>query len=116
MTIIRPSEMPRLWWLCPWSYARTLHRAANALRALCDRQDDLLRGRYTTRPRYSILTHAKDGVPMYYFQDNDCPHDRLAGETRVKHGITLLYDGPTKSYVFEYDAAKAIERLTALNR
>jgi hypothetical protein len=42
MTIIRPHDKPRLWWLFPWSYARTLHTAANALRALCDRQDEVL--------------------------------------------------------------------------
>ena len=39
MTIIRPNAKPALWWLFPWSYARTLHTAANALRALTDRQD-----------------------------------------------------------------------------
>lgn len=42
MTIIRPNTKPPLWWLFPWSYARTLHSAANALRALCDRQDQAL--------------------------------------------------------------------------
>jgi hypothetical protein len=42
MTIIRPHDKPALWWLFPWSYARTLHTAANALRALCDRQDKAL--------------------------------------------------------------------------
>ena len=42
MTIIRPHTKPRLWWLFPWSYARTLHTAANALRALTDRQDEAL--------------------------------------------------------------------------
>ena len=42
MTIIRPDSKPSLWWLFPWSYARTLHTAANALRALCDRQDKAL--------------------------------------------------------------------------
>lgn len=39
MTIIRPHTKPALWWLFPWAYARTLHTAANALRALTDRQD-----------------------------------------------------------------------------
>jgi len=39
MTIIRPDSLPRLWLLFPWSIARTLHTSANALRALCDRQD-----------------------------------------------------------------------------
>ncbi len=42
MTIIRPNAKPALWWLFPWSYARTLHMAANALRAMCDRQDRAL--------------------------------------------------------------------------
>jgi predicted KAP-like P-loop ATPase len=42
MTIIRPNTKPPLWWLFPWSYAQTLHMAANALKALCDRQDDAL--------------------------------------------------------------------------
>jgi len=42
MTIIRPHAKPALWWLFPWSYARTLHTAANALRALSDRQDEAL--------------------------------------------------------------------------
>ena len=42
MTIIRPHTKPPLWWLFPWSYASTLHMAANALRAMCDRQDQAL--------------------------------------------------------------------------
>ena len=42
MTVIKPNTKPRLWWLFPWSYARTLHTSANALRALSDRLDDAL--------------------------------------------------------------------------
>jgi len=42
MTIIRPNTKPPLWWLFPWSYARTLHTAANALKAMTDRQDRVL--------------------------------------------------------------------------
>jgi hypothetical protein len=42
MTIIRPHDKPPLWWLFPWSYASTLHSAANALRSLSDRQDKAL--------------------------------------------------------------------------
>ena len=42
MTIIRPHDKPALWWLFPWSYASTLHTAANALRSLSDRQDKAL--------------------------------------------------------------------------
>jgi len=47
MTIIRPNAKPPLWWLFPWSYARTLHMSANALKAYADRQDqclEILRG------------------------------------------------------------------------
>jgi len=43
MLIIRPDSMPPLWWLFPWSYARQLYRNANALRALCDKQDAIIR-------------------------------------------------------------------------
>ena len=42
MNIIRQNSKPTFWWLFPWSYARTLHMAANALKALSDRQDQAL--------------------------------------------------------------------------
>ena len=42
MITIRPNTKPPLWWLFPWSYARTLHMSANALKAYADRLDDLL--------------------------------------------------------------------------
>ena len=48
MLIVRPHSMPRFWWLCPWAYARQLHRNCNALKALCDKQDDLLRSQANT--------------------------------------------------------------------
>ena len=117
MTIIRPNDKPALWWLFPWSYARTLHTAANALRALCDRQDALLKGKYTTRPRWQIVPHINlaEGVARFYFHDTD-PELYRARETSVLHGKTYLYDGPSKSFVTETDPAKAIERVTALNR
>ena len=41
MTIIRPNKMPAFWWLVPWSYARTLHMSANAVKAYADRLEDL---------------------------------------------------------------------------
>ena len=72
MLIVRPNSMPPLWWLFPWSYAKQLHRNANALKALCDRQDDLLRGKYTTRPRWSIWISGVAGPDRkYLFKDND---------------------------------------------
>ena len=56
MTIIRPHSKPFLWWLFPWSYARILHRAANALRALSDRQHETnaLQASIITEQRYDI--------------------------------------------------------------
>lgn len=117
MTIIRPNAKPALWWLFPWSYARTLHTAANALRALCDRQDALLKGKYTTRPRWVIEHWVCDhGIShRYYFRDTDPDLDR-AKETSVLRGKAFLYDGPSKSFVYETDPAEAIERVTDLNR
>ena len=42
MITIRPNTKPPLWWLFPWSYARTLYMSANALKAYADRLDDIL--------------------------------------------------------------------------
>jgi hypothetical protein len=42
MITIRPHTKPPLWWLFPWSYARTLHISANAVKAYADRLDDIL--------------------------------------------------------------------------
>jgi hypothetical protein len=42
MITIRPNTKPPLWWLFPWSYARTLHMSANALKAYADRLDDII--------------------------------------------------------------------------
>jgi len=39
MNIIRPNTKPPLWWLFPWSYARTLKTALNAMKAYADRAD-----------------------------------------------------------------------------
>ena len=116
MLIIKPDSMPRFWWLVPWAYARQLHRNCVALKALCDRQDDVLRGRYTTRPRWQIVPHINlaEGLAKFYFQDTDPELDR-AKETSVLRGKSFLYDGPSKSFVIETDPAKAIERLSELN-
>ena len=115
MTIIRPHDKPRLWWLFPWSYARTLHTAANALRALCDRQDALLKDKVKTRPRWEIERWEGDYGVRYYFRDTD-PKLHWSNPTVVFHGNTYLYDGASKYFAFETDPAKAIERVTDLNR
>jgi hypothetical protein len=115
MLIIKPDSMPRLWWLFPWSYARQLYHNAQALKALCDRQDDLLRGKYTPRPRWKLLPHdIAEGQTAYYFNDTDSPYYRAKSDSPYR-GKCLLYDGPSKSYVYETDPAKAIARVTELN-
>lgn len=114
MLIVRPDSMPRFWWLYPWSYAKQLHRNCNALRALCDRQDDLLKGKYTTRPRWVIERWEADYGVRYYFHDTE-PKLHWSNPTAVSRGKTYLYDGPSKYFVFETDPAKAISRVTELN-
>ena len=42
MITIRPNTKPPLWWLFPWSYARTLHISANALKAYVDKSDRII--------------------------------------------------------------------------
>ena len=114
MLIIRPNTMPRLWWLFPWSYARQLHRNCTALKALCDKQDDLLQGKYSPRPRWKIEKHESDNGIRYYFFDTDPEFARGSAYADLR-GKSYLYDGPNKQFVFETDPAKAIERLYELN-
>lgn len=115
MLIIKPDSKPSGWWLFPWSYARQLYKNCNALKALCDRQDDLLRGRYTTRPRWKIERWEADYGVRYYFHDTD-PELGRGRPTVVFRGETYLYDPEAKTFAYETDPAKAIERVTDLNR
>lgn len=111
MTINKPDSMPRGWWLFPWSYARQLHRNIKALRALCDRQDDLLRGEYTTRPRWKIVPHTHEGVTRYYFQDTEPCKAEL--QSSLNFGVKMLCDA--NGIVAETDPAKAIDYCDTLN-
>jgi hypothetical protein len=43
MLIVKPDSLPRFWWLYPWTVCRQLHKNAVALKALADRQDDVIR-------------------------------------------------------------------------
>jgi hypothetical protein len=114
MLIIKPNSMPPLWWLFPWSYARQLYRNGQALKALADKQDDLLRGKYTTRPRWEVEQNESDHGVRYYFHDTDPELDR--GKTYAHfRGKSYLYDGPSKCFAYETDPAKAIARVTELN-
>ena len=114
MTIIRPNIMPRLWWLFPWSYARQLHRNCVALKALTDKQDDLLKDKVSTRPRWKIVPNTHEGVTRYYFLDTESYIYGFADAYPVR-GKSFLYDGPSKSFVSETDPAKAIDYCDTLN-
>jgi len=114
MLIVRPDSLPRLWWLFPWSVCRQLHKNAVALRELCDRQDDLLCGKYTTRPRWQVEQNESDHGVRYYFHDTDPELDR--GKTYAHfRGKAYLYDGPNKCFAYETDPAEAITRVNELN-
>ena len=113
MLTIKPDSLPRFWWLFPWTVCRQLHKNAVALKALSDRQDDLLRGAYTNRPRWQIEhSESSDGV-RYYFHDTDPEIDR-AKPNIVFRGKAYLYDGPSKYFAYETDPAK-VTRVTELN-
>ena len=110
MHIIKPDSMPRFWWLVPWSMARQLHRNCNALRALCDRQDDVIRGKTQKRPRWSIFISGLPGPERrYMFKDN-----AYAESGFIKHGNNLMigemlhYDGPNKAFTSFSDPEAAI--------
>ena len=66
MHIIRPDSLPRFWWLFPWSLARQLHRNCSALKALADRQDDVIRGKTHKRLRWSIFISGLPGPSRKY--------------------------------------------------
>jgi len=114
MLTIKSDSMPPLWWLFPWSYARQLYRNANALKALADRQDDLLRSQSSPRPRWAILPNGHKETTRYFFLDTDSQYPAIISP-RLVQGKCLLYDGPSKDFVCETDPAKAIARVTELN-
>ena len=114
MLIIKPNSMPPLWWLFPWSYARQLYRNGQALKALCDKQDDLLKSKASTRQRWAILPHNNLGGMRYFFLDTDSQYPAIISP-RLVQGKCLLYDGPSKDFVYETDPAKAIARVNELN-
>jgi hypothetical protein len=83
--------------------ARQLHRNASALKALCDRQDDLLRGKTHKRPRWSIFISGLPGPSRkYLFLDND------ATSKYPELGNALHYDGPLKAFTSFSDPEAAI--------
>lgn len=115
MTIIRPHAMPRFWWLCPWAYARQLHRNCVALKALCDRQDDVIRELSKQRPRWKIERWEDGKGARYYFHDTYPPEMDREWNHLVYLGKSYLYDDESRSFAYETEEAKAIERLTKLN-
>ena len=101
MTIIRPNTKPPFWWLYPWSYARTMHTAANALKALCDRQDDLLKDKVSTRPRWSIWISGLPGHDRkYLFKDNDAGGNNVGDLLHCVGGSWTIMKDPEDAIVF----------------
>lgn len=115
MLIIKPDSLPPLWWLNPWTVCLQLHKNAVAIKALSDRQDDLLRLQSSPRPRWAILPNGHKETTRYFFLDTDSQYPAIISP-RLVQGKCLLYDGPSKSFVCESDPAKAIARVTELNK
>lgn len=108
MTIIRPDSLPRFWWLYPWSMASQLHRNCNALRALCDRHDDVIRGKTQKRPRWSIFISGLSGPERrYLFLDNET-NEKNHLARGIDLGKALHYDGPNKAFTSFSDPEAAI--------
>lgn len=101
MLIIKPDSMPRFWWLVPWAYARQLHRNCVALKALCDRQDDLLKNKPKSRQRWSIWISGLPGPNRkYLFKDNDAKADDVGDLLHcVGNSWTIMKD-PVDAIVF----------------
>ena len=111
MLIIKPDSMPRLWWLVPWAYARQLHRNCVALKALCDRQDKLMKDKLGSRPRWSIWISGVSGPDRkYFFVDNDGQCEKhLKG---IKYGTSVhFYDGAFTSMTNAEDAIVFCDKL-----
>ena len=115
MTIIRPHDKPRLWWLFPWSYARTLHRNCVALKALCDRQDDVIRELRSHQPRWKSERWEDSKGVRYYFHDTHSPELGKDYPHAVYLGKSYLYDAEAKFFAYETDEAKATARVNQLN-
>ncbi len=118
MLIVKPDSLPRFWWLFPWSVCRQLHKNAVALRELCDRQETVmrvLRADFTNRRRWQIEHNESEHGVRYYFYDT-YPCKSSSGDNYAHfRGKAYLYDGPSKSFAFETDPAKAIVRVNELN-
>ena len=47
LTVIRPSTLPRFWWVNPWSTVSYLHEAVTALKGYADRLDSCINLQHT---------------------------------------------------------------------
>ena len=115
MLIIKPDSMPCLWWLVPWAYARQLHRNCVALKALCDRQDDVLRAPASPnpRPRWSIWISGLPGPDRkYLFVDND--KQETTSPKGITYGTAVHFHGDT--WTIMKDPEDAIVFCDRLNR
>lgn len=113
MLIVKPNSMPRFWWLYPWSYAKQLHRNCVALKALCDRQDDLLKDKAKSRPRWSIWISGLPGPDRkYLFVDND--KQKETSPKGISYGTAMHFHGD--AWTIMKDPEDAIVFCDRLNR
>jgi len=101
MLIVRPNSMPPLWWLFPWSYARQLYRNGQALKALADKQDDLLKSKASTRQRWSIWISGVAGPDRkYLFKDNDAKANNVGDLLHCVGSSWTIMKDPEDAIVF----------------
>ena len=93
--------MPPLWWLFPWSYARQLYRNGQALKALADKQDDLLKSKASTRQRWSIWISGLPGPNRkYLFKDNDANANNVGDLLHCVGSSWTIMKDPEDAIVF----------------
>ena len=101
MLIVRPNSMPPLWWLFPWSYARQLYCNGQALKALADKQDDLLKSKASTRQRWSIWISGLPGPNRkYLFKDNDANANNVGDLLHCVGSSWTIMKDPEDAIVF----------------
>ena len=63
--VVRGTTLPRLWWLKPWSTARTLAVTVDALRSYADRADLAIKNAETSRLHWMHRAERAHAVAMH---------------------------------------------------
>ena len=65
MFTVKGTTLPRLWWLKPWSTARTLAVTVEALKAYADRADLALKTAHDSRAHWIAKAERAHAVAMH---------------------------------------------------